>query len=268
MKKCYLEGNVKIFYQKNEFKKGRETIVFVHGITGSSAAWKSHLKFFEKKYNVLAFDLRGHGKSEKPQKYEDYSFEFFAKDFERIIKHEKIKKFILVTHSFGVLISLEYLKKNQKFVSAAVFLSPAFKVPVNTISRLLKIVLNSNFLLSLVPMKKGPGYHIDYSKYPNTKDWNIRRVIADVRSVGLKTYLWSTKQAYKFNAESFLDKIKIPVLLIHGKKDSIFPYTNSLEMNRKIKNSKLIILEDIDHILVLNKTQEICKIIDKWLISV
>jgi len=263
MKDFYFEN--RIFYRKNKFKKSRKTLVFVHGISGSSAAWIPYEKKFERNYNVLSFDLRGHGKSFKPKNYEDYTIKKFAEDLYSLVKHKNIKNFVLVCHSYGAFIGLEFLKKHQKLANSAILLSPAYKAPSNRMSLLIKRLLKSKRLLNIIPLKKDYGSHVDYSKHKNTGDWNISRLIDDVGNTGLKIYLWGTKQSYNFNAEKFLNKIKIPTLLVHGKKDTIFPYEISVEMKNKIKNSKLVLLDDADHIIVLNNFKEVSRLMEKFL---
>ena len=263
MKEYYL--NNRIFYKKNEFKKDKKTLIFIHGLSGSSSAWIQYGGKFEKHYNVLSFDLRGHGKSFKFKNYEDYSFKKFADDLYSIIKKENINNFVLICHSFAVFIGLEFLKKHQKLINSVVFISPAYKAPANRMSNLVKKLLKLKKLLDIIPLKKDFGSHIDYSKHKNTGDLNIPRMIDDIGNTSLKIYLWGTKQSYSFNAEKLLKKIKIPVLLIHGRKDTIFSYKNSLIMHEAIKDSKLIILEDTDHITVLNKFKEVSKAVDQFL---
>jgi pimeloyl-ACP methyl ester carboxylesterase len=39
-------------------------VTFVHGAGGSSSIWFKQIRDFQKHYNVLLLDLRGHGKSQ------------------------------------------------------------------------------------------------------------------------------------------------------------------------------------------------------------
>jgi pimeloyl-ACP methyl ester carboxylesterase len=39
---------------------------FVHGAGGSSSIWFKQIRDFQKQYNVLLLDLRGHGESKPP----------------------------------------------------------------------------------------------------------------------------------------------------------------------------------------------------------
>ena len=258
MKEYYLNKN--IYYRKNEFLKNRKTLVFIHGLSGSSAALIPYEKRFEDNYNLLSFDLRGHGKSFKPKKYEDYEITEFVKDFVKLLKYEKIKKFILINHSFAAMIALEFLKKHQRMVEKAIFLSPIYTSPSGKLANFVKFLLKTTKpIWPKVPNRR--GWHVDYSNHKNTGDWNIRRMIQDVGSTSLAVYLTCSLQSYKFDSGDFLDKIYIPILLIHGKKDTVFDYSNSIHMKKVIKNSKLITIQNADHILVLNNFKEVSKAI-------
>lgn len=265
MKEYYFKDT--IYYKKNIFRPSRKILVFVHGLSGSSSAWLKYEKKFEKKYNILSFDLRGHGKSLKFRDYKAYEMKNLAEDMHDLLQFLKIKHPIIVCHSFGVFVVLEYLELYQKEVSAVVFLSPSFKVGERLRERILKFILKTSPLFKLFPFREIKGRHVNYSKYKNTGDWNLRRTVADVGNTSLRIYAYCTKQSYSFNKEKLLEKIKIPVLLMHGKKDSIFPVENSLKMHEKIKGSKLELIENTDHIVVLNNFREVSKGIEKFVKS-
>jgi len=257
-----------IYYKINDFQQNRLTLVFVHGISGSSSAWSEYEKEFEKKYNVLCFDLRGHGKSIKPRNYEDYEIKHFVQDIYDLITYLNIKKFILISHSFGTLIALEFLTKYQNLTDAAVFLSPSFSLNKRGVARFFKPLIKFLRIIDFLPFSSSPGNHIDYSNYQNTGDWNIKRTIADIHNTSLRVYLYCFKQVYKIDHENFLGKIKIPVLIVHGKNDTIFPVENSIIMAQKIKNSILIILNNTDHIIVLNNFIDVSKAIENFICNI
>jgi len=52
MKESYFSKN-NIYYRINEFQPGRPTLVFIHGLSGSSSAWLEYEKKFEK--NIIFF---------------------------------------------------------------------------------------------------------------------------------------------------------------------------------------------------------------------
>jgi pimeloyl-ACP methyl ester carboxylesterase len=254
-----------IYYKMNQFEQGRPTLVFVHGLTGSSSAWEPYEERFKGKYNILSFDLRGHGKSAKLKNYDDYAIKYFSDDLFELANELKLDNFILISHSFGTLVALEFLKRHREMARSAIFLSPAYNLKKNGITGIMKpiagIAAQTAKIFPFSPRSKG---HLDYSKYLKTGDWNARRIIADLKMTSLRVYLFSLMQSYEFDSEDFLGEIKIPCLMVHGKKDSIFPMENSILMAEKIKDSKLVLLDKADHIVVLNNFKEVSEAIEEF----
>ncbi|PIX10900.1 hypothetical protein COZ73_04160 [Candidatus Falkowbacteria bacterium CG_4_8_14_3_um_filter_36_11] len=263
MKESFLP-QTNICYRINDFNPQKQTIVFVHGVSGSLSAWQEFEKRFKQKYNILMFDLRGHGRSFKPRTYESYRIELFAQDLRDLIDYFNINKCVLISHSYGNLITLAFLKNNQNRVDRAVLLSPQYAVKKIPLARIFMPLFRLAAKIKLpVPFSKIRG-RVDYAKYKNTTDWNIRRNFADIRNTGLRVYLYCACQAHGFNGENILAKIKIPVLIIHGKKDTIFPLKYTQVMADKIPAAKMIVINNADHILVLNHFREIAPMIENF----
>lgn len=256
-----------IYYRMNEFQADRPTLVFIHGLSGSSSAWEEYENKFEKNYNVLCLDLRGHGKSAKLGNYEDYKVEKFSRDIYDLLTFLDVKKSIIISHSFGTMIALDFLNKYQNKFISSIFLSPGFCMGNAKTAKIIRPVIKliAKFF-DIAPFHSPKiGEHIDYSKYKNTGDWNLRRMFADVRNTTLRIYSFCLGQSYGFNGEDFLDKINIPVLLVHGKNDTLFPVENSVIMHKRIKNSKLVLLDNTDHIIVLNNFPEVSEAIENFI---
>jgi pimeloyl-ACP methyl ester carboxylesterase len=259
-----------IYYRQNDFKPKRLTLVFVHGVSGSSSAWLACERAFEKNYNVLSFDLRGHGKSVRLLKYEDYAISKFSEDLFELLKHCGIKKCVLISNSFGTFVALDFIGKYQKMISSTIFIGPHFAIGKMKSARLVKSLLA--LAVKINPespaSKNSIGKHVNYSKYVNTGDWNIRRTIADVGNTGLWIFLYAMAHAYDFDGENILSGIKVPTLIIHGAKDTIIPLKYGAMMADKIKNSKFVVLDDIDHIIVLNRSEKVIEIMKNFLKTV
>lgn len=255
--KEYLYSKKGIYYRKNDFLHNRETLVFIHGLSGSSSAWTRYEKRFEENYNILTFDLRGHGKSTKPRHYKDYEINCFGRDLAELLEYLKIETFIMISHSFASLIALEFLKNHMTMVKKAVFLSPSYNEKDRLIGKILDPLLFLTKALEALPFSGKNGRHVDYSNYPNSGDWNIPRMVADMGNTDLRVYLYCLSHSLHVNYIDLLSSIKIPTLLIHGKKDSIFPFKNSITMNNILRDSKLVLLPEANHIVVLNWFNEV-----------
>ena len=85
---------------KNE--SSTQWVTFVHGAGGSSSIWFKQIRDFQKHYNVLLLDLRGHGNSAQPTLKEafqkKYTFTALANDILEVLDHLKIER----SHFVGI----------------------------------------------------------------------------------------------------------------------------------------------------------------------
>ena len=87
--------------------KGKKALVFVHGWTCSAEFWRKSVSAFPG-YRVIAVDLPGHGKSDKPKT--DYTIEYFAKSVHAVIKEAGVKQAVLIGHSMGTPIIRQFYR--------------------------------------------------------------------------------------------------------------------------------------------------------------
>jgi pimeloyl-ACP methyl ester carboxylesterase len=86
-----------------------EPVVLIHGLHSSSQLnWRlpGTIKLLAESYQVIALDLRGHGRSGKPEKESDYGVEM-AEDIVRLLDHLKIEKARVVGYSMGGMIAMK-----------------------------------------------------------------------------------------------------------------------------------------------------------------
>jgi len=258
--------NQKIYYRANKFKPNRPTLVFIHGLSGSSSAWRPYEQKFTTEYNIVTFDLRGHGRSICRRRYNDYAIKFFADDLYELASALKLPPFILVSHSFGSLVALEFLAKHKNIAKAAIFLAPNFDINQRKLARAIKPLLNLSKCLQYLPLPiMRLGRHVDYEYYKNTGDWNLRRMLADILNTGLRIYLYCSHQACQVNYSAWLNKVNLPALIIHGRRDTIFPLASAEIMAAKIKKAELVILNQANHILVLNNRPEVTAAMENFI---
>jgi esterase len=81
-------------------------LVFLHGVMGFAANWRTIGKAFEDRFQVLAFDQRGHGRSFKPAV--GYGPEDYAADLLKIIDELGWSRINLVGHSMGGRNALQF----------------------------------------------------------------------------------------------------------------------------------------------------------------
>lgn len=102
------------------------TVVLLHGIGNSGAAWQKVIPKLPRTMHIIALDLIGFGESPKPS-WAKYDVAMQARSLRWTLEdmgvHEPI---ILVGHSLGSLVAIEYAKRHQDDVRSLVLCSPPF----------------------------------------------------------------------------------------------------------------------------------------------
>ncbi|MBU2534984.1 MAG: alpha/beta hydrolase [Chloroflexota bacterium] len=83
-------------------------MVWAHGLGGIWQEWGRVMEFFQDSYRVVAYDARGHGQSEKPDKSEAYSQDIMVEDMRGLMDALDINKAIVGGHSMGANVALNF----------------------------------------------------------------------------------------------------------------------------------------------------------------
>ncbi len=256
----------RIYYRKNDWQPDRLTLVFSHGVSGSSSAWIPYQKIFENKYNLLFYDIRGHGKSKKYPHYQDYEIKNFVEDLHDLISYLHISKFILISNSFAGLVHLEYLKKYRENIIANVFTSPGVYLDKEFSAKIFRPVSKAlTGIIGFLPFDPKPRGHVDYRNHQNSTDWDIKRNLADMRNTGLRAHFYTLRRTFISGSEYDLEKINVPTLILHGEKDSMVPIKNAIKMSKEIKNSEFVILPNTNHNSVHNAVNKMSEAIENFI---
>jgi len=81
-------------------------IVFLHGAPESAYVWRNVMPYLEKYGRVIALELPGHGKSDKPDI--DYSFADYRKYVASFMDTMKLNNVTLVIHDWGSVLGLDW----------------------------------------------------------------------------------------------------------------------------------------------------------------
>ena len=98
---------VRIHYQN--YGKGSEALVFIHGWTCNIDNWTDQLPDFAKRGRVIAIDLPGHGRSDKPEV--TYSMDLFARGVDAVLRDAGVQRAVLVGHSMGTPVARQFYRK-------------------------------------------------------------------------------------------------------------------------------------------------------------
>lgn len=95
---------------------GGTPVLFVHSFAGDLSHWSAQLEHLKAARRAVAFDLSGHGKS--PGAVGAYSIHELAKDVGAVADAQALDRFVLVGHSLGAQVAIEYAALHPRRVAA------------------------------------------------------------------------------------------------------------------------------------------------------
>lgn len=98
-------------------------VVLVHADIGNFTQWREALDHLRPKHRAVALDLRGHGRSASPADG-DLSFRGRADDVVALVDALGLARFVLVGHSGGGTVALQYAALNAARVAGLLLVDP------------------------------------------------------------------------------------------------------------------------------------------------
>jgi non-heme chloroperoxidase len=107
-------------------------VLLIHGFLGGRFSWAPLIRGpLASKANLVTVELRGHGDSDKPAEPSAYAdSKMWADDIAAVTSALGLKRFILVAHSYGGVVALDYLRhKGSSAVKGMLLLAAVAEPP-------------------------------------------------------------------------------------------------------------------------------------------
>lgn len=239
-------------------------LIHIHGLcsnfqndTYTMNDFKNRIKFL-KKANILSYGLEfeGHGKSDGLSGY-IYDFDRLVSNFDTLYhfinnKHQNLPIFVLAESMGAVVIMKSIIMIKMYKLTGVILLSPYFKVPDDLMPS--NFVKNIGINLSYIfPKKKLAGCK-NMNLGCSNKKYELLSSLNEYKYEG-KFRLSTIREIYlnSLYVNANYDKIKVPILAIHNKKDKVTCYkgTNNFINNIPSNDKEIFILEDGNHTLLV-----------------
>jgi len=243
-----LSNGVRIFYQDRGEGK---PLVLIHHLAGSINSWKYIFPILAEKYRVIEYDLRGHGRSSiipGPYKIEDHS-----EDLKQLLEELEVKSPIIVGHSIGTLIAIDYAIRNQ--VDKLVLIGALYKAPnPEPYERYVSVAMSLG-MQALAEFRRRQG---EFSQKLLEKGWtDLLQVYRENTPIGYKYAVEGLLTARDYSND--LEKIDSETLIIYGDEDKLS--ANLPVLQNGIKKSKTQILKGYGHFLNFEAPEDLIKLI-------
>lgn len=98
-------------------------MLMLHGFPEFWYSWRYQISEFAQNYKVVALDMRGFNKSDKPKEQSDYRVDILVKDIEGVIKGLGYEKCTIIAHDWGGLIAWMFAYAHPEMVEKLIALN-------------------------------------------------------------------------------------------------------------------------------------------------
>jgi long-chain acyl-CoA synthetase len=217
-----------------------KTIVFIHGYGGQGKQWEYQLTQFSIDNRVIAIDLRGHGRSDKP--VGKYSMNEIQRDLKTALDVLGVnERIVLVGHSFGGAVATEFTNSHPKRVERLILIATAGEFRLNPLYR----------LLLRLPKR------VLHAFGPFTRNW--------LSAPPHVMHAWYHNNLSKWNGWSLFRSLDTPTMIIHGHQDRVFARPHFEEVSRAIPNAEEVNVNASGHLVMLERREAVNRAIQRFL---
>jgi pimeloyl-ACP methyl ester carboxylesterase len=233
-------------------------VVLIHGYTDSARDWVPLLPYISSDLHLILVDLRGHGKSSKPECC--YTRLDFAYDIKLLLDQLHIGKAAIVGHSLGSIVAQTFAEYWPERTSRVVLIASTGGVKPGKATPPPQFDFAASIRELHEPIAADSAFMIAWWDSPTPVDPDfIRREREDAAAMPLRVWLAVLDQglavsaggaagaAGYFDLQSTLSRLKAPTLLIWGSKDPIMEEPMRRSLRNGLPHAKVKIFEGLGH---------------------
>jgi 3-oxoadipate enol-lactonase len=238
--------------------EGNIPIIFLHGFPFSKAMWEVQINFLKTSTRVIAYDIRGFGKSRDEES--SLSIDLFSDDLIKFMDHLSIEKAVVCGLSMGGFIALNAIKKFPSRFEALILCD------TQCIADTADVKKNRYKAIEQIEADGVTDFNEGFIQKVFHKDSfiNKKELVEKLRSVVFSNSKHIISTGLRALAErsetcSILSGISIPTLIICGREDEVTPLAQSEFMHKNIKGSILRVIDHAGHVSNLEQPLEFNK---------
>lgn len=251
------------------------------GVGCAGYIWKYIIRDFQKTRRILRWHYRGHGRSGRPTSLKRLSIPDQCEDLRAVMDAANIEKAVLMGHSMGVQVILEFHRLYPERVAGLIPMCGTYGHILKTFRGadfMDKIFPYLNTLVKLYHTKVGEFWHkvlnlpASYEAAKifefNTKlikKEDLQPYFEHLANMDVRVFVEALKGAAEHTAKDHLPNISVPTLVIAAELDGLTPLSLSKEMHSLIPNSEFLMLPAGSHTAPVELPELVTLRIEKWL---
>jgi len=233
-------------------------ILLIHGIAGSSTAWRDVMPTLAERYTVIAPDLIGHGQSAKPMG--DYSLGAYASGMRDLLHVLGVAHASVVGQSFGGGVAMQLAFQHPECCERLVLVdSGGLGREVSWLLRFMTLPASEYLMPLLFPaIVRERGNQISLMLHRHgirmarvSEMW--RSYVSLTESTNRQSFIRTLRSVIDPGGQtvSAMDRMylaeSMPTLIVWGDRDAIIPVSHAYAAHEAIPGSRLEIIEGSGH---------------------
>ncbi len=220
-------------------------VTLSHSLACDLRMWDEEAKRLSKRYKVLRYDTRGHGKTSAPAGA--YTLELLAEDLHAMLQALGVQSTHFVGLSMGGMIGQTYALKYPGMFNSLALCDTTSRYPAEAagvwVDRIKTV--ESQGMEPLVTSTLERWFTASFrEKRPEV----VEKVAQMIRGTPVPGYAGCCHAIPKINLTARLNEIRCPSIVIVGKDDPGTPVAMAEDIHRALPGSKLVIIPDAAHL--------------------
>ncbi len=226
-------------------------VLFIHGLGSSTRDWELQVASFSDRYQVVTFDVRGHGQSDKPPG--PYSIPLFAADTAELIRALGLATartrggapVHVVGISLGGMIALQLAVSYPDLIRSLVIVNSGPEFVLRTFGERLQ-ALQRLLVIRLFGMRK-MGEVLSKRLFPKPEQVELRQMLVERWAENdVRAYSAAARGLLGWSVVDHLSTIACPTLVIAAEYDYT-PAARKEAYVARMPQAELVVIEDSRH---------------------
>lgn len=251
-----------LFYRL-EGPEGAPAMVLCDGLGCDGFAWKYLAPYLERRYRVLRWHYRGHGRSGVPRDPDRVGMHYNCEDLERLMDAAQMEQAVLFGHSMGVQVALEFHRRHPGRVAGLVLVCGSYGNPLDTFhdsnylkrafpyirrvverfprpaARFVHAVANSELAVQI-------ALTFEVNRESISRE-DLAPYFAHLACMDPVVFVRTLESLASHSAEDHLPDVHVPTLVVAGEADKFTPAWLSRRMAEAIPGAELFLLSGGTH---------------------
>ena len=257
----------------------RDAVIMLHGFAETKLVWQAVAPELSREYRVVAYDQRGHGRSERAAD-NDYSRASQVEDLGGLITGLGLRTVVLVGHGMGGANAICYAAEHPDTVTAMVIVETAPEVLRTGMETLRRVVTGSEQFATLEEAVDAYREHYPYA----TGEQLERRVQSTITVADDGSYVWNFDRAFRDprmrppdpdpgqrrlnDLWDCVDRVQCPVMIVRGAESDMLSPEAVQRLQRRIVGSRVSLIEEAGHAVPTDQPADLALNIREFLQTV